>query len=162
MCGFGRRIDELLCPVSTSGSLFQRRDSEKHRANGVIHRCLWALPGSRANSACLSHTNTCNRVGAPPPCDPFPPDATAITGVAPSQSAWTAGITGTYVLIVSRSALRCRSPRAGKHVLAIADDTTVTVIELHTGEVLATNTVDPTKTYRRNTQKTPGRWPEAP
>jgi transposase InsO family protein len=51
---------------------------------------------------------------------------------------------------------------AGKRVLAIADDTTVTVIELHTGEVLSTNTIDPTKTYWRNTQKAPGRWPEAP
>jgi transposase InsO family protein len=50
----------------------------------------------------------------------------------------------------------------GKRVLAIADDTAVTVIELHTGEVLATNTIDPTKTYWRNTQKAPGRWPEAP
>jgi transposase InsO family protein len=50
---------------------------------------------------------------------------------------------------------------AGKRVLAIADDTTVTVIELQTGEVLSTNTIDPTKTYWRNTQKTPGRWPEA-
>ena len=28
---------------------------------------------------------------------------------------------------------------AGKRVLAIADDTTVTVIELHTGEILATS-----------------------
>jgi transposase InsO family protein len=51
---------------------------------------------------------------------------------------------------------------AGKPVLAIADDTTVTVIELHTGEVLATNTIEPDKTYWRNTQKAPGRWPEAP
>ena len=51
---------------------------------------------------------------------------------------------------------------AGKRVLAIADNTTVTVIELATGEVLATNTIDPTRTYWRNTQKAPGRWPEAP
>lgn len=51
---------------------------------------------------------------------------------------------------------------AGKRVLAIADDTTVTVIELQTGEVLSTNIIDPTKTYWRNTQKAPGRWPEAP
>jgi len=50
---------------------------------------------------------------------------------------------------------------AGKRVLAIADDTTITVIELHTGEILATNTIDPTKTYWRNTQRAPGRWPEA-
>jgi transposase InsO family protein len=51
---------------------------------------------------------------------------------------------------------------AGKRVLAIADNTTVTVIHLDTGEVLSTNTIDPTKTYWRNTQKAPGRWPEAP
>jgi hypothetical protein len=51
---------------------------------------------------------------------------------------------------------------AGKRVLAIADHTTVTVIELHTGEVLATNTIDPTKTYWRHPKKAPGRWPEAP
>jgi transposase InsO family protein len=51
---------------------------------------------------------------------------------------------------------------AGKRVLAIADDTTVTVIELTTGEILATNTIDPTRTYWRNTQRAPGRWPEAP
>jgi transposase InsO family protein len=50
---------------------------------------------------------------------------------------------------------------AGKRVLAIADDTTVTVIELATGEVLSTNTIDPTKTYWRNTQRAPGRWPGA-
>ncbi len=50
---------------------------------------------------------------------------------------------------------------AGKRVLAIADDTTITVIELHTGEILATNTIDPTKTYWRNTQRAPGRWPGA-
>ena len=51
---------------------------------------------------------------------------------------------------------------AGKRVLAIADNTTVTVIELHTGEVLATNIIEPDKTYWRNTQKAPGRWPETP
>jgi hypothetical protein len=51
---------------------------------------------------------------------------------------------------------------AGKRVLAIADDTTVTVIELATGEVLSTNTIDPDKTYWRNTRRAPGRWPETP
>ncbi len=51
---------------------------------------------------------------------------------------------------------------AGKRVLAIADDNTATVIHLDTGEVLATNTINPTKTYWRNTQKASGRWPEAP
>ena len=50
---------------------------------------------------------------------------------------------------------------AGKPVIALADNTTVTVIHLDTGELLSTNTIDPTKTYWRNTQKAPGRWPEA-
>ena len=50
---------------------------------------------------------------------------------------------------------------ARKRVLAIADDTTVTVIELHTGEILSTHDIDPTRTYWRNTQKAPGRWPGA-
>ena len=48
---------------------------------------------------------------------------------------------------------------ARKRVLAIADDTTVTVIELHTAEVLSTHHIDPQRTYWRNTQKDPGRWP---
>ncbi len=51
---------------------------------------------------------------------------------------------------------------AGKRILAIADDTTITVIHLDTGQVLSTNTINPNKTYWRNTQKAPGRWPEAP
>lgn len=48
---------------------------------------------------------------------------------------------------------------ARKRVLAIADDTTITVIELETGEILSTHHVDPDKTYWRNQQKRPGRWP---
>lgn len=51
---------------------------------------------------------------------------------------------------------------ARKCVLAIADDTTVTVIELATGEILSTHTIEPNKSYWRNTQRAPGRWPEAP
>ncbi|MFT4235621.1 MAG: hypothetical protein QM607_11565 [Microbacterium sp.] len=47
----------------------------------------------------------------------------------------------------------------GTRVLALADDTTVTIIKLETGEVIATNTIDPTRTYWRNTQQEPGRWP---
>ena len=35
------------------------------------------------------------------------------------------------------------------------------VIELHTGEILSTHDIDPTRTYWRNTQKAPGRWPGA-
>lgn len=48
-----------------------------------------------------------------------------------------------------------------KRCILIADDTTVTVVHLPTGEILATNTIDPHKTYWRNTMKAPGRWPEA-
>ncbi|MFK4759959.1 hypothetical protein ACI3KS_03395 [Microbacterium sp. ZW T5_45] len=49
----------------------------------------------------------------------------------------------------------------GTPVLLIADDTTITVVHQHTGEIIATNTIDPTRTYWRNTQKEPGRWPSS-
>jgi hypothetical protein len=48
---------------------------------------------------------------------------------------------------------------AGKRILAIADDNTVTVIELHTGEVLSSHLIESTKSYWRNQQRSPGRWP---
>jgi transposase InsO family protein len=51
---------------------------------------------------------------------------------------------------------------AGKRVIALADETGITVIHLDTGEVIATNEIQPDKTYWRNTQKAPGRWPGAP
>jgi len=44
-------------------------------------------------------------------------------------------------------------------VLLIADETTVTIVHQRTGEILAINTIDPEKTYWRNTMKAPGRWP---
>ncbi|MBG6084450.1 transposase InsO family protein [Zhihengliuella flava] len=47
----------------------------------------------------------------------------------------------------------------GTRILAIIDDTTVTVTALETGEILATNTIDPNRNYWRNTRKPPGRWP---
>jgi transposase InsO family protein len=47
----------------------------------------------------------------------------------------------------------------GKRCILIADDTTVTVIHLDTGEILATNTINPDRTYWRNNEKEPGRWP---
>jgi transposase InsO family protein len=50
----------------------------------------------------------------------------------------------------------------GKRVLALADDREVTVIELHTGEVLSTHLIDPNKAYWRNQQKPAGRWPNKP
>jgi transposase InsO family protein len=49
----------------------------------------------------------------------------------------------------------------GKPIILIADNTTVTVVHLTTGEILATNTINPDRTYWRNTQKAPGRWPGA-
>ena len=48
---------------------------------------------------------------------------------------------------------------AGKRILALADHTTITVIELHTGEILSAHHIDPGKTYWRNQQRSPGRWP---
>lgn len=47
----------------------------------------------------------------------------------------------------------------GKRVMLLADDTTVTVIHLDTGELIATNTIHPDRTYWRNNEKEPGRWP---
>ena len=43
--------------------------------------------------------------------------------------------------------------------VADADEHTVTVIHLDTGEIIATNAIDPTRAYWRNTQREPGRWP---
>ncbi|MCR2816575.1 hypothetical protein [Microbacterium jiangjiandongii] len=49
----------------------------------------------------------------------------------------------------------------GKRCILIADDTTATVIHLDTGGIIATNAIDPDRTYWRNTQKEPGRWPSS-
>ena len=49
----------------------------------------------------------------------------------------------------------------GLQILAIADNTTVTVIELTTSEILSTHLIEPGKNYWRNTQRAPGRWPRA-
>jgi hypothetical protein len=46
-----------------------------------------------------------------------------------------------------------------RRVLAIADHTSVTVIDLLTGEVLSTHAIDPNRSYWRNQQRRPGRWP---
>jgi transposase InsO family protein len=51
---------------------------------------------------------------------------------------------------------------ARKRVLAIADDTQVTVTDLATGEVLSTHHIQPDKSYWRNQNKKPGRWPGSP
>lgn len=47
----------------------------------------------------------------------------------------------------------------GKRVIALIDERTVTIVHLDTGEIIATNTIDPDRAYWRNTQKTAGRWP---
>jgi transposase InsO family protein len=51
---------------------------------------------------------------------------------------------------------------ARKRVLAFADDHHVTVADLTTGEVLSTHLIDPHKSYWRNQNKEPGRWPGSP
>lgn len=47
----------------------------------------------------------------------------------------------------------------GKPVLLLIDETTITVIDRTTGEILSAHTINPTKSYWRNNQKKPGRWP---
>jgi transposase InsO family protein len=48
-----------------------------------------------------------------------------------------------------------------KRVLAFADDTQVTVADLTTGEVLSVHLIQPDKSYWRNQNKEPGRWPSS-
>ncbi len=50
---------------------------------------------------------------------------------------------------------------ARKRVLALADDHHITVIQLDTGEVLSTHLIEPDKSYWRNQNKEPGRWPSS-
>lgn len=46
----------------------------------------------------------------------------------------------------------------GTPVILLADESTVTVVATRTGEIIATNRIDPDRTYWRNTMKAPGRW----
>jgi hypothetical protein len=46
-------------------------------------------------------------------------------------------------------------------VLAFADHHQVTVADLSTGEVLSTDLIQLEKTYWRNQNKEPGRWPSS-
>ncbi len=48
---------------------------------------------------------------------------------------------------------------ARKRVLALADDHHVTVTDLTTGEILSRHLIEPHKTYWRNQNNQPGRWP---
>lgn len=50
--------------------------------------------------------------------------------------------------------------RAGRmHHLGVGYDTTITVLNLATSEILSTHNIEPQKTYWRNQQQNPGRWP---
>jgi hypothetical protein len=53
------------------------------------------------------------------------------------------------------------TPHARARVLAFADDHHVTVADLTTGEVLSVHLIEPDKTYWRNQNKKPGRWPSS-
>jgi transposase InsO family protein len=44
-------------------------------------------------------------------------------------------------------------------VLAIVDESEVTVVALDTGEVLSTHRIEPDRSYWRNQRRDPGRWP---
>jgi transposase InsO family protein len=48
---------------------------------------------------------------------------------------------------------------ARKRVLAFADERQVTIADLTTGELLSVHLIEPDKTYWRNQNKEPGRWP---
>jgi hypothetical protein len=41
----------------------------------------------------------------------------------------------------------------------LADENTVTVTHLETGEVLSEHLIEPEKNYWRDQRKSPGRWP---
>ena len=49
---------------------------------------------------------------------------------------------------------------ARNRVLAFADDHHITVADLNTGEVLSVHLIEPTKSYWRNQNRKPGRWPD--
>jgi transposase InsO family protein len=51
---------------------------------------------------------------------------------------------------------------AGTRVLAFADDHQITVADLTTGEILSIHQIEPDKTYWRNHNREPGRWPSSP
>jgi transposase InsO family protein len=49
----------------------------------------------------------------------------------------------------------------GTRILALIDETTVTVTALDTGEILSEHRIDPTRNYWRNQRQEPGRWPNS-
>ena len=50
---------------------------------------------------------------------------------------------------------------ARRRVLAIVDETDVTLVALDTGQVLSSHRIEPTKGYWRNQRRNPGRWPRS-
>jgi hypothetical protein len=50
---------------------------------------------------------------------------------------------------------------ARKRVLALADDHQVLITDLTTGEILSRHHIEPQKSYWRNQDKDPGRWPSS-
>lgn len=48
---------------------------------------------------------------------------------------------------------------ARRRVLAIAEETDVTLVALDAGEVLSSHRIEPDKGYWRNQRRNPGRWP---
>ena len=48
---------------------------------------------------------------------------------------------------------------ARRRVIALGDHTSITVIDLVTGQVLSTHLIEPDRIYWRNQNKVPGRWP---
>lgn len=53
------------------------------------------------------------------------------------------------------------SAHARKRVMALADEEEVSVVELATGEVLSSHEIDPGRSYWRNQEREPGRWPSS-
>lgn len=49
----------------------------------------------------------------------------------------------------------------GKRVIALIDETTVAIVHLDIGEIIAANTIDATRGYWRNNENEPGRWPNS-
>ncbi len=55
--------------------------------------------------------------------------------------------------------LKVGADHARRRVLAIIDQTEVTVVALDTGEILSAHLIEPDRGYWRNTRRDPGRWP---
>ena len=51
------------------------------------------------------------------------------------------------------------SHHRGKAVLALIDETTVTIVHLGTDQLLSEHHIDPGRSYWRNQLTPPGRWP---